>query len=95
MKAFVTYERLGSEKVQEAVKVFKKFEEDHDYLFSINWYAQKDVSAEADKFVKEAIQKLDGSMKGWTPVNEGTETHYKIYHTENGIEYSYTRHYTK
>jgi len=95
MKAYVTYERLASEEVQETAKALNRFVEENEYMYHINWYCVEDVSNEADKFVKEAISKLDNSMKGWKAVADGTETHYQIRHTKDGILYSYTRHYTK
>lgn len=95
MRALAIYSRPGSSKVQEEVKALNKWVEAQNYQFYVNWDANEEVSKDADKFVTEAIQKLDASMKGWLPVKEGTETHYQISHTEDGIEYTYIRHYYK
>lgn len=94
MKASVYYTKRGSDKIQEIADKMNIWVEEMGYVYYINWYAQRDIAAEADAFVKEAISKADNSMKGWSPIKDGTETQYQIHHTD-GIEYSYTRHYTK
>lgn len=95
MKASVTYTKLASEKSQEEVKRLQKFIEDEGYLYHLNLYGHKEISKEADNFVKEAISKLDASMKGWKTVADGKETHYDIFRGLNGLEYSYTRYYVR
>lgn len=104
-KASATYSIQCSSKAEQAI-VERQREIEGKYYLHLNIYSIPEVEVEADKFVKEAIQKLDASMKGWKPVAEGKETHYEIYNTHKvtqdlksfeakDVEFSYTRYYTK